>query len=358
MYLLPYLEYPTDNQPEFTDEQAILMAVSAYFCILIFSLLLGFALYNTWQYLLKQGKWRVFSLSMFYGLAIICLSFRILVYVLSVYVAQWLNVSLVLFPAVLKICIGIVQVAVIVEITMRVRESLHLISVMNKRQRLQARNFMNEVMASQKRADCYVLLFRIFVFLLVISILTWTLTVFIRVDQEYRPGDADLRRASRQEYQTSTVRKMSFGFLILSLLLVASVIILMRTLAKGKQRLSNLSSAFSSEANHLSCILLFFCSTYTLRFLSDYLILPKLQERSVPCVINQDHLTECVTLTFILYYMYSSLLFDFAPLSVIIYFHHRSFRGDSRRRLSAAASGGSVMSTNNEMSPNNEHHTQ
>ena len=184
MYLLPYLEYPTDDQPEFTNKQAIILAVSAYLCILLFTLLLAFALYNTWAYLIRQGKWRVFSLSMFYALTIICLTFRILVYVMSVYVAQWLNVALVLFPAVIKICIGIVQIAVIVEITMRVRESMHLISVMNKRQRLQAKNFMNEIMASQRRADRYVLLFQIFVFVLVITILTWTLTVFVMKDQE------------------------------------------------------------------------------------------------------------------------------------------------------------------------------
>ena len=82
---------------------------------------------------------------------------------------------------------------------------------------------------------------------------------------------------------------MSFGFLILSILLICSVVVLMLTMKKGKQRMANLSSAFSSEASHLSCILLFFCSTYTLRFLSDFIVLPKLQESTVPCVISDDH---------------------------------------------------------------------
>ena len=59
---------------------------------------------------------------------------------------------------------------------------------------------MNEVMASQKRADRYVLLFRIFVFVTVITILASTLTVFVMKDGEYRPGDPDVRRYNRQEY--------------------------------------------------------------------------------------------------------------------------------------------------------------
>ena len=124
------------------------MAVSAYICTLMFILLLSFAVYNTWHYLIKQGKWRVFSLSMFYALTIICLATRIFVNVLAIYIGKWFNVSLVLFPAVIKICIGIVQIAVIIEITVRVKESIRMLTVLNKRQRTKARNLISEVIAS------------------------------------------------------------------------------------------------------------------------------------------------------------------------------------------------------------------
>ena len=43
------------------------------------------------------------------------------------------NVTLVLFPAVLKMLIGVVQIAVIIEITVRVKESLRMLSVINSR---------------------------------------------------------------------------------------------------------------------------------------------------------------------------------------------------------------------------------
>ena len=85
---------------------------------------------------------------MFYGLTILCIFTRILVYILTAYIAEWFNVALVIFPAVIKICIGIVQISVMVEITMRVRESLNTLNALNRRNRLQAKNFMNEMIAS------------------------------------------------------------------------------------------------------------------------------------------------------------------------------------------------------------------
>lgn len=122
---------------------------------------------------------------------------------------------------------------------------------------------------------------------------------------------------------------MSYGFAALSVMLFVSVSILIKTLNTGKKKLVGLSSAFSSEANHLICILVFFCSTYILRFASDRFVLPKLEEENVACMLDGQQ-TICVTACFVLYYMYSSLMFDFAPLAVIIYFHHMSFKNDNR----------------------------
>lgn len=39
--------------------------------------------------------------------------------------------------------------------------------------------------------------------------------------------------------------------------------------------------------------------------------------------------TICITSGLIIYYMWLNVLFDFAPIMVIIYFHHRSFRFDN-----------------------------
>lgn len=182
VYLLPDLEYPVENQPQFNDSQAIWIVFTAYFCILMFLLLLAFALYNTRMYLIKQGKWRVFSLSSFYALTIICTMNRVYVCLMTIRIARWFNVCSVLFPVVIKMCIGLIQIAVIVEITVRVRESISMLSVLNQRQRSRARNFMNEVIASQKRADRNVFYLQILVSVFIVSITICSLTLFIRED--------------------------------------------------------------------------------------------------------------------------------------------------------------------------------
>ena len=118
VHLLPDLEYPNGNQ--FSESATVWLAVSAYICGLLFTFLLAFALFNTWKYLYKQGKWRVFSLTMFYFLSTICLALRVVVNIACIWVAQYDIVTLILFPAVLKFEIGLVQIAIIVEISMRV----------------------------------------------------------------------------------------------------------------------------------------------------------------------------------------------------------------------------------------------
>ena len=79
---------------------------------------------------------------------------------------------------------------------------------------------------------------------------------------------------------------MSYGFAALSVMLFVSVSILIKTLNTGKKKLVGLSSAFSSEANHLICILVFFCSTYILRFASDRFVLPYLEDEHVACTLD------------------------------------------------------------------------
>ena len=88
------------------------------------------------------------------------------------------------------------------------------------------------------------------------------------------PGTNNEKRVDRESYTKKVTLQMSYGFLVLSVMLFVSVSILIRTLNIGKRKLVGLSSAFSSEANHLICILVFFCSTYILRFVSDRFVLP------------------------------------------------------------------------------------
>ena len=134
---------------------------------------------------------------------------------------------------------------------------------------------------------------------------------------------------------------MSFGFLGLFLAMIASTVFLIYALTKGKKRISDIPAVYESEAKHMTCILIFFLTTYGARFFSDYFAIPYLTntEHYQTCIIDNTE-TVCVTNSFIHYYLWTSLIFDLAPIGVIIYFHHRSFRLDMKLRQ------GSVLSTN------------
>ena len=70
---------------------------------------------------------------MFYVLSILSLAIRVVVNILSVFAAQYFYVSFSLVPAVIKIEIGLIQIAIIVEIAMRVRENMKNFSVLTSR---------------------------------------------------------------------------------------------------------------------------------------------------------------------------------------------------------------------------------
>ena len=77
VYLLPGLNYPDNGV--FTPTETLFIAISAYLVATLHFVLLMFALYNVWHYMIKQEKWRIFSLSMFYVLLLSGLTLRIYV---------------------------------------------------------------------------------------------------------------------------------------------------------------------------------------------------------------------------------------------------------------------------------------
>ena len=127
---------------------------------------------------------------------------------------------------------------------------------------------------------------------------------------------------------------MTFGFLFLTIGLFISVIVLVRNLAIGNRRVSDLPSVFKSETQHLSFILIFFSFTYMVRFIFDYWVTPAItnQNSLYPCIRDDGLPTVCGSSYSIEAYLWLSVLWDFMPLFVIVYFHHKSFRHDSIRR--------------------------
>ena len=152
------------------------------FCALAFLTLLVFALFNTKRYLYGQGKWRVFSLSMFYILSIISLTIRIITNIFSIWAAQYMFVSFSVIPAVIKVDIGLIQVAIIVEIAMRVRENMKTFSVLTLRQRQRSRNLISDIIASRKKNDIMVRILQVFTAVTIVAVIVWTVVICLMFD--------------------------------------------------------------------------------------------------------------------------------------------------------------------------------
>lgn len=105
------------------------------------------------------------------------------------------------------------------------------------------------------------------VFILCTIAIVWSLVAFSLFDHNDQ-------RMLRAEKLSNIGENMSYVFLGLSILLFGSVAFLMYTMKQGKRRWSEMPIVYQSEGRHLLCILFFFCSTYTLRFFSDRLVIP------------------------------------------------------------------------------------
>ena len=186
VYLLPSLNYPDNYQ--YTPTETLWIITSAYIVAALHFALLMFALYNIWNYLYRQQKWRVFSLSMFYVLILGGLTIRIYVTIL-INVAQSKPVILYyLLPMAVKMSLGLVQILIIIEITLRVRESINTFALINRRNKLNAQSMINEVLTDQKKADRKVLILQICVLIFCISFITWIVTISVKHDNINGPN--------------------------------------------------------------------------------------------------------------------------------------------------------------------------
>ncbi len=128
-------------------------------------------------------------------------------------------------------------------------------------------------------------------------------------------------------------------FLILAL--TTGYLICMLKLQFEKQ--INIERSFKKEACNLIFILVFFGSTYLLRFFSDYFIVPRLVNKGVvismdpstPCSpiveIDKGHPVPmiCPTFEFVLYYQITTLFWDLFPIGLLLIFHYRNFKTSS-----------------------------
>ena len=95
--------------------------------MVIYFATLSFAIHNLVRYISRNERWKVFSLSMFYLFAIITLASRVVDCILVAKVAIFVNLYAILMPPILKLCIGLVQIVVMVELMITVGKGIKLI---------------------------------------------------------------------------------------------------------------------------------------------------------------------------------------------------------------------------------------
>ena len=121
MKLLPGID--TENSVYgMSHQQDITIAILAYISILAYLGMLCLEIHNVYFYLLKQGKYKVYPVLLFYLLAIPCTIMRIYndfyITLTDIYFLFIGN-----FPAAIKACIGLTQILMVVELTIRVKQS-------------------------------------------------------------------------------------------------------------------------------------------------------------------------------------------------------------------------------------------
>ena len=120
MKLLPGLDlYNLDY--DLTRTQAVTIALISYFSIAAYTFLLAFECHNVYFYLYRQRKYKVYPVTLFYAFAIPCCITRIWVNFDIVRMVAFLNPVLEFVIADLKICIGLSQILVMIELNIRVR---------------------------------------------------------------------------------------------------------------------------------------------------------------------------------------------------------------------------------------------
>ena len=123
------------------------------------------------------------SLSMFYILMFCGLSVRIYVTIFINVTESYAVILNFLLPISIKISIGLVQLSIIIEITVRVRESINTFKLINRKKKLNAQNMINQVLANEKKSDRYVLILQICVLIFCISLITYITTLSIIHDK-------------------------------------------------------------------------------------------------------------------------------------------------------------------------------
>lgn len=197
---------------------------------------------------------------------------------------------------------------------------------LNKRNSKNHMRVLKSVLAIQRKSNVTVKLFQAFLFLLLSAIIVVSALSWHKTSAEKDRNDSYIK-------SQFWARRISWGFLFLAIVLIWCTSFLMYVISSRRAKLKHMPNTFQSESRKLKIFMIIFSAFYILRYLSDYILIPNIAaaKNQEICYVN-GRWTGCMPYFLTLYYLWSSFVWDFFPIALIMYFHHRSFRlqGGSR----------------------------
>ena len=211
-------------------------------------------------------------------------------------------------PPFLKQCIGLSQILVMVELSIRIQQSIE------------------NVRYKQERLEKLIIVSRVIVCLLIAFIIIgWSVTCLVYYSR-YKDDD---------DYLNSKLALVDLmgpingdNFLVLTILLFASISLVIWKL-KVKARLSRVTTGFKKEIRNLLIILFLFSFSFLTRWVFDAFLVKDIihgQHNDEKCHDVDDCLIFCYPYTLSMILLTTQYVFDILPIGLILLFHYYNFK--------------------------------
>ena len=185
---------------------------------------------------------------------------------------------------------------------------------------------MADIITTRNSARRWIYFLRFLICLIIVGTLVSCFWVFGKENKKAKIKKVDAI--------SSLTAQVSWGFLAATFLLTAAIILLFYCMKTRTPKIEGLSNTFKSELFNLKITLLLFDLTYILRWFSDKYVIPWFFDgRGITgCNVTDNERfpdfdkSICCDFNLIMYYTLTSFVWDWAPIFIILYFHHKSFK--------------------------------
>ena len=303
MQLLPSLDITNPCIHNLTSIKALILAIFTYTLTAWHVCLLYLCIRNSYLYLCKQKKYKVYPLSIFYFFSILLFATRIYWCIWIVQIKVEMQVNAITYPAAFKFCIGCTQVLAMGELTVRIDQSLEVCEIADKDKIIK----MNQ-RAERKIVTARILLTIVIVFSMLITIISNSLVMINNENEKTRAQE-------NAEFLYKVIVYYGAIFLLVTILLA---ITFSCVIYKLRQKF-NIHEIFANEMKSLSIIYGFFCLSFLLRTAKDFYI------PFTEYTLCEERDGILIGYTSLWISEIETMIYDILPIGSIILFHVRNF---------------------------------